>query len=113
MGRGTFWFFVVLLSLYRTSEASNENQVESEEVKNESCSLSLNDRVSKLEAKDSHQEEEISLLKTTVHQLRGQLASLEAAGEQSAIEKSKRPARLLPIKFLRYCRSVLLIREQT
>ena len=103
-----FWFFLVLL-YHQTAVAVHQNSVEITEIRDENSSPTLNDRVLKLEAKDRHQEEEISFLKTTVHELRGQIEHLEAAAEESSTDgvitgPAKRPARLLPLRFLRYLR---------
>jgi len=104
-----FWFFLVLLYHQRTAVAVHQNSVEVTEIRDENSSPTLNDRVLKLEAKDRHQEEEISFLKTTVHELRGQVARLEAPAEEFSTDgvitgPAKRPARLLPLRFLRYLR---------
>ena len=105
MERKIFCFFLFLLSHQSTAGQTVQNQVSA--VKDE-CSLpNLNDRVSKLEAKDTYQEEEISFLKTTVLQLQGQVARLETAAEVSVVDdiiisQAKRPARLLPSYLFRY-----------
>lgn len=102
MNREVFWFFLVLLCHQRTAGEAVQNSVKVA-VRDECSSSTLNDRVSKLEAKDHHQEEEISFLKTTVHQLKGKVARLEAAAEESSMDtsKDKRPARLLPSHLFR------------
>ena len=87
-----FWFFFIFFCHNKIIAANNS-------AVNEECSSSnLNDRVSKLEAKNSHHEEEISVLKSTVHQLTVRVKILEA--EESTDVNSgqaKRPARLLPL----------------
>jgi len=105
MKRDIFWVFLFLLCHQSTAGKTVQNQVSA--VKDECSSPSLNDRVSKLEAKDTYQEEEISFLKTTVLQLRGQVARLETAAEVSVVDdvitsQAKRPARLLPSYLFRY-----------
>lgn len=98
-----FWFFLGLLCLQRIAGKSAENQVNTETVRDECSSSNLKDQVSKLEAKDNDQEKEISNLKTTVHQLMGKVAKLEATGDDVITNsQQKRPARLLPSKFLWY-----------
>ena len=105
MEREIFWFFLFLLCHQSTAGKTVQNQVSA--VKDECSSPNLNDRVSKLEAKDIYQEEDISFLKTTVLQLRGQVARLETAAEVSVVDdvitsQAKRPARLLPSYLFRY-----------
>ena len=105
MNQGIFWFFLVLLCHQRTTGESVPSSVTAA-VKDECPSQHFNDRISKLEAKDIHQENEISDLKTTVHQLRGKVARLEAAADESPTDgvingQAKRPSRLLPLKYFR------------
>ena len=108
MDQPILWFFLVLLYHQTTAVAVHQNSVEVTE-RDENSSPTLQDRVLKLETKDRHQEKEISFLKTTVHELRGQIEQLEAAAEESSTDgvitgPAKRPARLLPLRFLRYLR---------
>lgn len=64
----------------------------------------LNDRVSKLEAHNRHQDKEIGILQKEVeeerktnHQLRDRVAKLEESNDPpKIIERPKRPVRLLP-----------------
>lgn len=103
MDQAIFWFFLLLMCHESTGEESVQNQVSA--VRAECSSPNLNDRVVKLEAKYIYQEEDISFLKTTVHQLRDKVARIEAAAELLVIDEltiiintsqGKRPARLLP-----------------
>lgn len=108
MNREIFWFFLVLWCHQTIAEKSANNLI-ALETKDGCSSSNLNDRVSKLEAKDHQKEVEISALKATVNQLRGQIERLEAAAEDPATDdvitgQVKRPVRLLPFKFLRYLR---------
>ncbi len=102
-----YWLFLILFCHQITAGEVAENPVAAA-VRDESCSSNLIDRVSKLEAKDKHQEEEISFLKTTVHQLRGRVATLEPEGNESVADglisshQAKRPARLIPLQLLWY-----------
>jgi len=105
MEREIFWFFLFLFCHQSTAGRIVKNQVSA--VKDGCSSPDLNDRVYKLEAKDTYQEEEISFLKTTVLQLQGQVAHLETAAEVSVVDdvitsQAKRPARLLPSYLFRY-----------
>jgi len=68
----------------------------------EENNLDLNERVSKIEAKDRHQDGEMALLKNAlaeerklVHDLTNRVAILEGANKNSA--RQKRPYRLLPL----------------
>ncbi len=71
--------------------------------------LNLNDRVSKLETHNHHQDKEIGNLKNLVeterkisHQLRDRVAQLEESNDNpNIIERPKRPVRLLPPHILR------------
>lgn len=107
MDRGiSFLILSILLLLLCNEQTTAQNQTE-EKVSYECCSSSLNHRVSKLEAQNSNQKEEIAFLKTTVHRLNGKVARLEAAAEASTTNslstgKGKRPARLLPSHLFRY-----------
>ena len=72
----------------------------------EESHLDLNDRVSKIEAKDRHQDGEIVLLKNAlykerklVHDLKSRVAILESSNKNSG--RPKRPVRLLPPHILR------------
>ena len=89
-----FWFFFIFFCHNKIIAANNS-------AVNEECSSSdLNDRVSKLEFKNSHHEEEISVLKSTVHQLRDRVATIEAkesTRDDATSGQAKRPARLLPL----------------
>lgn len=96
-----FWSFLVLLFKITSGEVAGESPVVAT-VKDECCSSNLMDRVSQLEAKDKHQEEEITFLKTTVLQLKGRVKTLEAEVEESAVggvitRQAKRPSRLIPL----------------
>ena len=65
----------------------------------ECCSSNLMERVTNLETQSSLQKGEIFFLKTTVNQLRGRVATLEAekasTGDAMTIGREKRPFRLL------------------
>ena len=67
----------------------------------EESNLDLNDRVSKIEAKDHHQDNEMALLKNALdeerklfHDLTNRVAILEGSNKNFA--RQKRPYRLLP-----------------
>ena len=108
MNQRIFWFFLVLLCHNRTAGESVQNPVAAEAViRYERCSPNLGDRVFKLEAKNSQQEEEISTLKTTVLHLKDRVVHLETAAEGAIVDHviyspAKRPARLLPSHIFRY-----------
>jgi len=92
------WCFIFKLSLEITVIEAFRNIQESD--------LDLNDRVSKIEAKDRHQDSEMALLKNVldeerklVHELTNRVTILEESKEISG--RPKRPVRLLPPHILR------------
>ena len=110
MDQRTFVFlFLVLFYCQRLNGEPAKYPIEPTANDECTCSSKLSDRISKLEIKDTRKEEDITILKTTVHQLKGQVALLEAGAEELTLDdtvtnKVKRPARLLPYNFLRYSR---------
>ena len=88
------WCFIFKLSflLIISIEASTEI---------DESNLTLNERVSKIEGKDRHQDGEIAILKNAldeerklVHDLTSRVAILEGSNKNSG--RPKRPVRLLP-----------------
>lgn len=102
MDQGAIWFCFTLFYFQGIAGESTQNQAASAVTSGEyCCSSNLNDRVSKLEAQNSFQKEEIAFLKATVHQLGGRVETLEVEGKVTTrndliTNRAKRPFRLLP-----------------
>ena len=95
----------LLLFLHFAADATQIRESSNDEfITRNAGGLNLNDRVSKLEAHNNHQDQEIGNLKNTIveerkvsHQLRGRVAKLEESNDNlKIIERHKRPYRLLP-----------------
>jgi len=99
-----------------TVESATSNQVSTTAVQlvnSRYDELDLNIRLSVIEAKSKHQEDEISLLKTLrvqdkkeINQLRGRVEQLEASvvkpsENEKILERQKRPFRLAPVNIHR------------
>jgi len=103
---------LALLIQFTAGAATSLNQISTNGeyvINNCSCELNLSDRMSEIEAKYSHQETEIILLKTTrvednkiINQLKDRVDQFEASSVVKTIEKEilarpKRPFRLAPL----------------
>ena len=106
----------LVLIVRLTVESATSNQVSTTSVqlvKSRYEELDLNIRLSVIEAKSKHQEDEISLLKTLrvedkkeINQLRGRVEQLEASvvkpsENEKILERQKRPFRLAPVNIHR------------
>jgi len=94
----TWYFSIQLLTLFIAVINASSNIKEN--------SLDLNNKVSKIEAKDRQQDNEIAFLKNAldgerklVHELTNRVAILEGSDKRSG--RQKRPFRLLPPLILR------------
>jgi len=104
---------LALLIQFTTGAANSLNKISTNGeyvINNCSCELNLSDRMSEIEAKYSHQETEVTLLKTMrvgdnkiINQLKDRLEQFEASSvvkiseNKKILARPKRPFRLAPL----------------
>ena len=108
-------FLMLLQPNHHFTAGATQNQISTSAVQlNHTCDeVNLNNRMSEIEARSRHQENEIGILKTLrvedkkmINQLRDRVEQLEsteanAGANEKILERQKRPFRLAPINFQR------------
>ena len=112
------WLFLkVLLLIAIIGISSKEESFSAEAAGDKNCNrLNLNDRMSKLEAENRQQKQEMAVMKTTIDENRnemenmnGRVSTLEQSertenqksGNIDVLSRPKRPYRLIPVKLPR------------